>query len=82
MNANVSKSNKNTFLVIIDDEALEVLNRISAIADERPIEIIRRFVLGGIALQCIIDIHSKIEALQKKRNRWYYLSNILDLFRR
>ena len=43
----------------LDDEALEILYRISVVAKERPIQIIRRFILGGIALQCIIEQENK-----------------------
>ena len=59
MNASVAKSSKHTFLLTLDDEALEILYRISVVAKERPIQIIRRLVLGGIALQCIIEKKNK-----------------------
>ena len=82
MNVNVAKSNKSTFLVILDDEALGILQNICKERNIRDIQVINEIVLGGITMQvhlfvCPIKPNNKL-----MRYRWFHLLNIFKVFRK
>lgn len=71
-----------SFLVSLDDEALELLHKLCSVTGEPPKKIIERLVLGGIVLQDTINRQIARDAKPKKRNRIVSLLRITTIFRK
>jgi len=73
MQAKVQMNDKCEFLITLDLEAMELLNQLCRTIDDKPTDVIERFVLGGIALQNAINIEIATEAVKDINSRYVRL---------